>query len=408
MATGDTLNLTGYTRTFSEEFDRGTYLDTSFWETKYWWGGRSLSSNGEQQYFADRSTRIVKNYPGVDPFSLSPRAIVDRPGDSPDGVGMLTITARPSPRPAFSDNLPYISGLITSYDGDGTGFSQQYGYFEICAQVPSGQGLWPAFWLLPADGNWPPEIDVLELLGADPTTYYAGMHWDDPSTAEHDFLTTPIPAGIDLSLGFHTYGVMWSDTSLTFYLDGKEMTSMQTPDALDEAMYLLAGLAVGGTWGGAVNPSAPNPAAFPEEFKIDYIKVWQDDDLLQLPIGPQPTVSGTAGANTLFNSTRLENGIRLAVNDIFAGNGSTDTFDFTQAPVGHDVILDFSPVAGAEHDVVRISKAVSGARGFSDLYRMISNDTDGDAVLTLKDGSTLTFEGIGKAELSYDDFILVA
>ncbi len=53
------LNLNGYSLTFSDEFT-GSYLDTSRWGTKYWWGGRSLSSNGEMQYFADRSTAIVQ------------------------------------------------------------------------------------------------------------------------------------------------------------------------------------------------------------------------------------------------------------------------------------------------------------------------------------------------------------
>ncbi len=128
------LNLDNYKLTFSDEFT-GEYLNTSVWGTKYWWGGRSLSSNGEQQYFADRSTAIVQNYPELDPFTIKADPL--QAGD-----GILTITAEPSLNMGLTEGLPYVSGMINTY---GT-FSQTYGYIEIMAQVPSGQGLWPALW----------------------------------------------------------------------------------------------------------------------------------------------------------------------------------------------------------------------------------------------------------------------
>ncbi len=40
----------------------------------------------------------------------------------------------------------------------------------------SGKGLWPAFWLLPVGGGWPPEIDVMEVLGDDPDGFWATLH----------------------------------------------------------------------------------------------------------------------------------------------------------------------------------------------------------------------------------------
>ncbi|WP_052763972.1 family 16 glycosylhydrolase [Microvirga massiliensis] len=387
-----TLNLDGYVLTFSEEFT-GNYLDTSRWGMKYWWGGRSLSTNGEKQYFADRSTPVVKKYPNLDPFKIV--ADPSEPGD-----GILTITANPSPDTGLTDGLPYVSGMINTY---GT-FSQTYGYFEIRAQVPSGQGLWPAFWLLPQSGNWPPEIDVLELLGKDPTTYYVGAHWSGTNGA-HEFETTGIQTGIDLSQDFHTYGALWTPETITFYLDGQKVGSMATPQGMDEPMYLLAGLAVGGSWGG----DPDRTTSFPAEFKIDYIKAWALDPLA----GYMPTLKGTSGKDTLIGTAGADvifgfegNDILEGAggNDILAGGAGADIFRYRTGGSGHDIILDFEPTSG---DVIQLSKAAAGVKNFATLYRNILDNADGDAVLKLADGGTITFAGVSKAQLTYDDFVFI-
>jgi beta-glucanase (GH16 family) len=389
------LNLDGYSLTFSEEFT-GSSLDTSRWLTKYWWGGRTLSSNGEMQYFADKSTAVVQQYPGVDPFRFSPDP--NQPGD-----GILTIAANPSPNTGLTDGLPYVSGLINTY---GT-FSQTYGYFEITAKVPAGQGLWPAFWLLPQSGNWPPEIDVLELLGHDPSTYYVGAHWKDAG-GRHVFDTQSRHAPVDLSQGFHDFGTLWTADRITFYLDGQEVYSMATPPGMNEPMYLLAGLAVGGNW-----PGAPDATTkFPAEFQIDSIEVWA-----LKPATLVPTIAGTSGNDTLVGDRQpgAPNDIIFAYagkdvlqglkgNDTLAGGTGADKFVYRSGSSGRDLILDFAPTGD---DVIEISKAVAGVKTFSNLYRNIRDDASGDAVLTLADGGTITFDGIRKAQLGFDDFALV-
>jgi hypothetical protein len=72
--------------------------------------------------------------------------------------------------------------------------------------------------------------------------------------------------------------------------------------------------------------------------------------------------------------------------------------------VGQGTILDFSPTGG---DVVEISKSLAGGKGFLTLYLNITDNADGDAVLTLTSGGTITFDGVSKAQLGYDDFLLV-
>ncbi|GEO15645.1 family 16 glycosylhydrolase [Microvirga aerophila] len=384
------LNLDSYTLTFSDEFT-GSYLDTSVWGTKYWWGGRTLSTNGEMQYFADRSTAVVQKYPHLDPFRIDQ-------DQNQAGDGILTIRASVSPETGLTENLPYVSGLITTH---GT-FSQTYGYFEISAQVPSGQGLWPAFWMLPQSGNWPPEIDVLELLGHDPTTYYVGSHWKDAS-GQHVYDTQSYAAGVDLSQGFHSYGTLWTADAITFYLDGQEVYTMQTPAGMDEPMYLLAGLAVGGNWPGAPDASTQ----FPAEFQIDYIRAWALSATT-----PEPTIVGGSGADTLSGSQQddvifgyggndwLEG---LRGNDTLNGGSGIDKFVYRTASSGHDIILDFEPNGG---NLVQVSKLAAGVKNFSQLYRNI-NDVSGEAVLKLADGGTVTFVGVRKAQLAYDDFLIL-
>jgi hypothetical protein len=148
--------------TFQDEFDDFSLFDeNSFagrWRTQFGYGGptavesRSLVSNGERQAYVDRAFRGVGAATiNVDPFRVA--------------NGVLTITAEkatPSTKAAIW-GLDYTSGMIASRFS----FAQRYGYFEMRAALPVGKGLWPAFWLLPIDKSWPPEIDIVEAIGGD-------------------------------------------------------------------------------------------------------------------------------------------------------------------------------------------------------------------------------------------------
>ncbi|MBJ6126256.1 hypothetical protein JAO75_12670 [Microvirga sp. BT325] len=174
---------------------------------------------------------------------------------------------------------------------------------------------------------------------------------------------------------------------------------------MNEPMYLLAGLAVGGNW-----PGAPDSTTvFPAEFQIDYIRAYAPSI--------KPTISGNDSNNSLVGdkvATALNDIIfayggndtleGLKGNDTLAGGSGADTFIYRSSPTGHDVILDFDPLGG---DVVRITKAIAGQKNFSGLYRMIKDNGAGDAVLKLADGGSITFDGVRKAQLGYDDFLIV-
>jgi beta-glucanase (GH16 family) len=190
-------------------------------------GSRTLHTNKELQIYVDPEFAGTAQAPlGLNPFRIR--------------NGRLLIRAERA-APAVSPhiwNYRYTSGLLTSFDS----FTQTYGYFEIRARLPRGAGLWPAFWLLPANGEWPPEIDVLEALGQDPSTIHQSVHWSRGGEHALQHAEAKIDDG---SKGFHTYGVDWTKTTIRWFIDGRETARAPTPPDLHQPAYLLLNLAVG-------------------------------------------------------------------------------------------------------------------------------------------------------------------
>ena len=226
-------------QTFSENFD---ILDLSRWTTHYPWGGHYIPNSKEEEYYVDPA-------PGGSPFSVE--------------NGILTITAdrASSIQTAQHQGRRYTSGALTSYPS----FAQLYGYFEMRAKLPPGRGLWPAFWLVPSDLTWPPEIDVVETIG-EPTRLYATVHWG--KTDHHKSFAVDV--GEDMTSAFHSYGVVWAPDYVAWYFDSRRIASLPTPADMHKRMYLLVNLAVGGTWAGP--PTAQTP--FPARLQIDHIRAY--------------------------------------------------------------------------------------------------------------------------------------
>jgi beta-glucanase (GH16 family) len=236
--------------TFSDDFNSlNLWNGTSgTWDTKYHWLGPSGGSiNDEQEWY------VNSNY--------APTSSV-KPWTVDNGVLSLTAApAGPSIQPHIK-NYKYTSGLVTTQHS----FSQTYGYFEIRATLPAGKGLWPAFWLLPADLSWPPEIDILEVLGKDPTKLYTTVHYGTNNASNGIDTTVP-----DMSAGFHTYAVDWEPDTITWYFDGRQVFKAPTPPDMHKPMYMLANLGVGGSWPGAPDASTH----FPASYMIDYIRAYR-------------------------------------------------------------------------------------------------------------------------------------
>jgi beta-glucanase (GH16 family) len=186
--------------------------------------------------------------------------------------GILSLTAQKQDVTVSGQTFHYTSGMISTGPADGNSspkFSFQYGYMEMRAWIPAGKGLWPAFWTLAADGSYPPEIDVFEILGDQTAVDNMNYHYPNGSSDEGAD-TGSTWNGPDFSTGWHTFAVDWEPGSLTWYVDGVARFQT-TSNVTSKPQYLIANLAVGGSWPG--NPDATTP--FPSALQIDYIRVWQ-------------------------------------------------------------------------------------------------------------------------------------
>ncbi|MFC0202803.1 family 16 glycosylhydrolase [Novosphingobium soli] len=264
------MDRSGLALNFGDDFDAlSLYYKGGTWRTEYGNGGpgtiASRTLRTEAEVYMDPEWAGTGTKPlGVNPFGID------------DGI--LTITAAP----ATPDVLPYIgdhtwtSGLLTTKFT----FAQQYGFFEIRAALPAGNGFWPAFWLLPTDNSWPPELDVFEMLGKDPNVLYMTTHGNSkPGTT----MEAQDRAVLDTTQ-FHTYGVDWNGERIIFYIDGVEVAHQATPAAMNKEMYMLVNLAVGGdaSWSGPADATTGIG-----EMKVDYVRAYRTADTVS------STINGT-------------------------------------------------------------------------------------------------------------------
>jgi beta-glucanase (GH16 family) len=201
-----------------------------------------------------------------------------RPANIQQQNGNLVITAQKEDLTG-PDVVPrnYTSARINTRNH----FTQTYGRFEARIQLPTGKGIWPAFWLLGDNHDtnpWPDcgEIDILETIGA-PDTMYSTIHGPGYSGSKGLSTKFALPAGQQVDNAFHLYAVEWSPDDIKFFFDNHlivERTPADLPSntkwVYDHPFYLLLNLAVGGLWPG--NPD--DSTVFPQRMLVDYVRVY--------------------------------------------------------------------------------------------------------------------------------------
>ena len=224
----------GWKLTFHDEFD-GNALDLQKWNPNDPWGHER---NQELQAYV-KDAFVVKD-------------------------GVLRVEAQRREGVYSGKQRSFTSGMMTTYGK----FSQRYGRFEIRCRVPKGKGMWPAFWLLPEPLGWPPEIDVLEILGHEPSKLYMTHHFRDEQKKRGSHGGSW--SGPDFSAEFHEFAIEWSPQAIAWFVDGVERFRSEKNIPRGK-MYLLVNLAVGGDWPGAPDEKTQLPAAF----TVDYVRVYE-------------------------------------------------------------------------------------------------------------------------------------
>jgi len=162
--------------------------------------------------------------------------------------------------------------------------SWQYGRFEMRAKIDPRAGLWPAFWTLGIDGQWPDngEVDIMEYYKG---TLLANAFWGSNQAYKPKKDATKISltelGDSNWSDQFHIWRMDWDKDAIKLYVDDRLLNEIDLKNTYNppghpiknpfrQPHYLLVNLAIGGGAGGD-----PSKTEFPARFEIDYVRVYQ-------------------------------------------------------------------------------------------------------------------------------------
>ncbi len=235
----------GYNLLWQDEFN-GTQVNTNDWAydigTGSWgWG------NNELQYYRKENSWVADN--------------------------VLTIEAK---KENFGGQSYTSSRLKTQQK-----FSYQYGRIDTRALLPKGKGLWPAIWMLGdniTQVSWPDcgEIDIMEMIGDTENQVHGTAHWEyDGTHASSGGTKTLLSTDDNYSEAYHVFSVIWDENTLKWFVDDQQYYTLDITGAdmseFHQSYFLILNLAVGGNW-----PGSPDQTTiFPQQMKVDYIRVFQ-------------------------------------------------------------------------------------------------------------------------------------
>jgi Glycosyl hydrolases family 16 len=347
------------------------------------------------------------------------------PQQSPDGISPFRIDSK-----GFCRIKEWVdtsgtrrSGILSTVDSTGNGFSLANGFYACCAWVPRAGGTWSAFWMetlnmytqsRTTNGT---EIDVFEIYGDQtfnnpattylPTSAYQTVQDWTPANAHvtavqgpHGSTVTNPANGqpLDLTLGWHVFSVLINGTVITFYIDNVQtFTATMPPSGINQPFFMMVDLAMGGGW--PIDPSpapsdnsdvAPNGTTY-QELAIAYIRAYASPSVTAIPTLIQHASSGSnsnasdAGVGTgnpgnpfyfnLPNPSLTGNTLILeatgrvignpSITDNFTGTGTPNTWTFvTSTNDGNaqtSVFICIGATAGTQRLVITFSGNIYNA-----------------------------------------------
>ncbi len=260
----------GWQLVFSDEFD-GAALDTNKWNIQTGDGCPDLCGWGNNE---------LQTYTA---------------GNIEVSGGVLNLVGRRESDGSFSSARINTRGK----------FDFRYGRVEVSARIPSGQGIWPAIWMLASEpeiyGPWPysGELDIMEAFNygvGDNRSVFSTTHYGLP-TPPFNGTSSRTELAVAADVNFHTYALEWEQDRLRFFIDGQHFQSQNSdnwfafypadengvwnpwgayrpgPDSapFDREFHLLLNFAIGGNPVGYPAEST----LFPQSFAIDHVRVYQ-------------------------------------------------------------------------------------------------------------------------------------
>jgi len=230
---------------FADEFDTPGALDPDKWDYEI-----GYVRNNELQYYTSRSENVRVE------------------------AGALVIEARREPYQGYG----YTSASINTRQR----FEFLYGRVEVRARLPTGNGTWPAIWMLGVDIDrvgWPAcgEIDIMENVGFEPSRIYGTVH----TAAYNHVAGASRGSSLDVSepwREFHVYAVEWHADRIDFFVDEQRYFTFRNEGGgpptwpFGRPFYLLINLAIGGSWGGQ---HGVDDTRFPHRYDVDYVRIYQ-------------------------------------------------------------------------------------------------------------------------------------
>lgn len=201
--------------------------------------------------------------------------------------GNLVITAQQQ----SVGGQPYTSARINTSGK----VSVQYGRIEASIKLPSGQGLWPAFWMLGTNigsVGWPQcgETDIMEHVNTT-STIYGTIHWYDNGATQYGGTTTTS------FTGYHLYAVEWNAQGISWYVDNtlyaqaNITNNINNTGAFQNPFFIILNMAVGGDFPGLTVDNS----ALPAQMLVDYVRVYKAVSGGGAPIGQSITLKGNNG-----------------------------------------------------------------------------------------------------------------
>ena len=231
-----------------DEFD-GETIDTSKWTFEIGTGASGWGNNEREYYTSRKENAYVKD-------------------------GVLHIRAQKEDY----EGQKYTSARMLTKGK----FAFKYGTVEARIALPTGKGIWPAFWMLGQnidEVSWPAcgEIDIIETIN-DENIVYGTHHWQYNGNHATYGNNTKDYYGTSKELDitqFHTFKMVWNEKLIAMYVDEFKYQEIDIESAKDgleafhKPQFFILNVAVAGNWPGF----EVDDSQFPNEMLVDYIRV---------------------------------------------------------------------------------------------------------------------------------------